>query len=84
MRRTGFFLVIFSLVLLVVNRLSPLPSDVLGRLVCGRHYLQPVNGVVGDGSCGFNMDMYLAAFLLPAGVAGVILLRRAGQNKVNN
>jgi hypothetical protein len=83
MRRTGFFLVIFSLVLLAVNRLSSLPSDVLGRLVCGRHYLQPVNGVVGDGSCGFNMDMYLTAFLLLPGVAGVILLRLGRRNAAN-
>jgi hypothetical protein len=83
MRITGFFLVIFSLVMLVVNRFSPLPSDALGRLICPTRYLQPVNGVVGDPSCGFNLDIYLAVALLLTGLAGAILLRLARRKTAN-
>ena len=82
MRITGFLLVIFSMVMLVVNRFSPVPSDALGRLVCGKRYLQPVSGVVGDASCGFNLDMYLAVTMLLTGLAGAILLWLAGRKAV--
>jgi hypothetical protein len=45
----------------------------LGRIICGDQYLKPVKGVMDDNACGFNMDMYLLAFLLIVLVSGLVL-----------
>ena len=47
----------------------------IGQMKCGNRYLQPVNGVVGDVSCGFNMDMAVgttAIVLLLVGLALIV------------
>jgi hypothetical protein len=61
--KIGLALIISSICVWVIDRSTRVMSDLFGELFCGAAYLQPVNGVVGDGSCGFNTDMYLAACL---------------------
>jgi hypothetical protein len=61
--KIGLTLIISSICVWVIDRSTRVMSDLFGELFCGAAYLQPVNGVVGDGSCGFNTDMYLAACL---------------------
>ena len=59
---------------LLVERLTDWGiSRLIGRLYCGERYLQAA-GQVGDGSCGFNMDMLvgMASFLLC--VVGLLLI----------
>ncbi len=36
--------------------------------------MQPVDGIVGDVSCGFNADMYLVVFLIITLLTGTILV----------
>ena len=62
-RKTGFIIISIALFLWVVNRASHAVSDFVGKLFCASSYLQPVNGKVGDVSCGFNVDMYLTVIL---------------------
>ena len=64
-RRSLFFLwlALFALLLWAFDRATNILSDLLGRWVCGSSYMQPVDGTVGDLSCGFNMDIYLALVL---------------------
>ena len=61
--KIGLTLIISSICVWVIDRSTRVMSDLFGELFCGAAYLQPVNGVVGDVSCGFNIDMYLAACL---------------------
>jgi len=61
--KIGLTLIISSICVWVIDRSTRVMSDLFGELFCGAAYLQPVNGVVGDVSCGFNTDMYLAACL---------------------
>jgi hypothetical protein len=60
----------------VVERLTSIPSTLLGKMVCGENYLKPVGGVIGDGSCGFNTDMHLTVFFAFLLVVGVLLIVR--------
>ena len=64
----------------VVERLTSIPSTLLGKMVCGENYLKPVGGVTGDGSCGFNTDMHLTAFFTILLVVGVLLIVRKTGN----
>ena len=48
-------------------------STLFGKIRCGDRYIQPVDGVIGDMSCGFNDDMYLLVFLLVMFLAGIAL-----------
>jgi len=73
MRTTGFLLIAVSIILFLLDRFSHVLSDSLGKVICGKRYLQPVSGVVGDMSCGFNMDMYLAVGLVLLCLTGIIL-----------
>ena len=73
MRITGILLIGVSMVIFLIDRFSHALSDILGKLYCGDRYLQPVNGVSGDMSCGFNADMYLVAFLFVVLVVGGLL-----------
>ena len=73
MQLTGIVLIATSLALYMVERLSHALSNLLGKSICGDSYLQPVNGLIGDASCGFNMDMYLNTTLIISFVLGVLL-----------
>ena len=73
-RKTGIFLIISSLFIWVIERASLPVSNFLGKLYCGDQYMKPVDNIIGDISCGFNADMYLAAFLFIAVLIGTVLL----------
>ncbi len=74
MQLTGILLISTSLALFLIERLSQSFSRLLGKVICGESYMQPANGVIGDASCGFNMDMYMTVGLSAAAVTGVILV----------
>ena len=56
-----------------MDRLTHFVSTVLGKMICGDHYIQPVNGIVGDTSCGFNTDMHLVRSLTVVLILGMVL-----------
>ena len=71
---TGLILFAIGGMTLLIERLTNWGiSRLIGRLYCGERYLQAA-GQVGDGTCGFNMDMLvgMAAFLLC--VVGLLLI----------
>jgi hypothetical protein len=77
-------MIVTSIIVFLVDRFTHVLSDILGKSICHKQYLQPVGGVVGDQSCGFNADMYLAVLLFMtclAGVVIVVLSRNPGTNK---
>ena len=67
------FLAVISLSLWIFERVTNILTDLLGRWVCGSRYMQPVDGCVGDKSCGFNTDMYLSLLLVVLFVLSTIL-----------
>jgi hypothetical protein len=73
-RNMGLLLIAGSVTIGLVDRFTRIISNALGRLYCGDSYLQPVNSVTGDVSCGFNADIYLVAFLLISLLIGLILM----------
>ncbi len=48
-------------------------SRLIGKLYCGERYLQAA-GQIGDGSCGFNMDMLVGMVSFLLCLLGIILL----------
>lgn len=70
----GKIIVICSILGFAAERFSRAPSTLLAKVICGDRYMQPVSGVIGDPSCGFNADMYLTAFLALTLVIGLVLL----------
>ncbi len=81
-RKFGIIIVLFSSLLLFVNRFTSVISDFFGKLFCGNEYMQPVNGIVGDRSCGFNADMYVAILLTVTTILGIILIFVSKKNRV--
>lgn len=71
--KAGIMLIILSVIAFIIDRFSHSISSGLGKLYCGDRYLQPVNGVSGDISCGFNADMYLVSFLFVVLIVGGLL-----------
>ncbi len=74
-RLIGKLLMAGSLLIGLFDRLTSRISDFLGRLYCGGDYLQPVDGVVGEASCGFDADMYLMVILIALFLVGLRLQR---------
>ncbi len=81
MKRTGILTVLLSAIVFTIDRLTHSLSTLLGKVICGDRYLQPVDGIMGDLSCGFNMDMYLAVCLLGLFVIGLLLIFISRDNK---
>ena len=77
--KIGKILISMSLIIWIVDRLTHVISTVIGRLVCGDKYLCPVDGVVGDCSCGFNTDIYLSMALLTFFILGILLILSANK-----
>jgi hypothetical protein len=67
--------------LAAAERLTESLSDWLGDLFCGLRYLEPVEGVVGERSCGFDADMDLMAALAGIFLAGLFLYLGARMKK---
>lgn len=74
-RNTGILLIASYLIYVLIKQFSysTLPAF-FGRLVCGDSYMQPVNGILGDVSCGFNIDMYLVTFMTISLFIGIFLV----------
>jgi hypothetical protein len=73
-RNIGITLLFVSILMWAIGRFTQLNSEFIGKLYCGDRYMKPVDGIVGDVSCGFNADMYLVAFLFAVFLIGVLLL----------
>jgi len=80
-QKIGMSLIVGSLLIWVAGRSSQIPSQLIGKLHCGDRYLQAVDGVTGDVSCGFNDDMYLNGVLLVLLLVGFVLRMRGGNNR---
>ena len=53
-RKIGVAFITGSIVALLIDRFLGFPiSTLLGEIFCGNRYMQPVEGIVGDASCGF-------------------------------
>jgi hypothetical protein len=81
MRNLGKFLILFSLVIWIIDRLTSLFSTFIGKMICGDKYLCAVDGVVGDCSCGFNTDMHLSLILITLMTLGVVLFFKSEAKK---
>ena len=75
--RIGIIIIISVLTIWIVDRTTESVSTVLGKLICGDRYMQPVSGIVGDLSCGFNIDMYLTLILTIVLILGIVLYVRS-------
>lgn len=71
--KAGIILVIAALSLWLVEKPAQIISASIGKIRCGDQYMQAVDGVVGEQSCGFNDDMYVASLLLIMLLSGFIL-----------
>ena len=71
---TGLILFAIGGMTLLIERLTNWGiSRLIGRLYCGERYLQAA-GQVGDGSCGFNMDMLVGMLNFLLCVVGLLLI----------
>ncbi len=82
MKKAGISIILLSAIVFTIDRLTQSISNLLGKVICGEHYLQPVDGVVGGLSCGFNMDMYIAVCLLGIFMTGWFLFLYPDTNRV--
>jgi hypothetical protein len=73
-KRLGIILIAGSVLLWFIDRFSYIISSYFSKLLCGDLYLQPVDGVLGDISCGFNADMHFTAFMFLVLISGIVLL----------
>jgi hypothetical protein len=74
-RKVGLVFIIISVVFFLINRFYGFfLSNVFGEMFCGNRYMQPVNGIIGDVSCGFNADMYFVVFSLVVLLIGIVLV----------
>jgi len=80
-RQGGALFMIVSVALMVAERATGRLSDWLGHLICGPRFMQPVEGIVGDRSCGFNGDMTLMTVLGGAFLLGILLYIGVGEKR---
>ena len=73
-RKLGLALIIGSIITGLIDRFSLLISIFFGEIYCGNSYMQPVEDMFGDVSCGFNADMYLVIFLIAVLLIGITLV----------
>ena len=73
-RRLGTILIASSVLLWLINRFSYIISFYFSRLLCGKLYLQPVDGILGDVSCGFNVDIHFTALMFLVLITGIAVL----------
>lgn len=80
-KKLGMILIVSVLLTWVAEKSTLNISKALGMLYCGDDYMQAVEGIVGDKSCGFNADMYLASVLLVILLIGFIMHITATRNQ---
>ena len=68
-------MIVTTLLLWIVERVTSVLSDALGKWLYGAKYMQPVEGYVGDRSYGFNTDMHLSLSLIVLFILGIVLYR---------
>lgn len=74
-RKTGIVLIIGSIAVWLIEWLLEHPiSNLFGEMFCANRYMQPVDGIVGDVSCGFNSDLYLVVFICTVLLTGIVLV----------
>ena len=72
-RPIGKFFIFLSLFLWLADRLTHSISITLGKVMYGDLYMQHVTKMIGDRSCKFNIDMYLAYSLFTLFLLGILL-----------
>ncbi len=72
-RTVGIFFIVLSLLVWLTDRLTQVISTLLGKIICGDCYMQAVNGMIGDPSCGFNIDMHFTFSLIVVFIFGILL-----------
>ena len=72
-KTVGSFFILFSLLVWLIDRLTHAISTMLGKIMCDDRYMKPVDGIAGDSSCGFNIDMHLAYSLFSILILGIVL-----------
>ena len=73
-RRLGIILIASSVLLWLINRFSYIFSSYFRRLLCEEVNLQPVDGILGDVSCGSNADMHFTAMIFIVLITGIAVL----------
>jgi hypothetical protein len=73
-RKLGLILTVSSIFLWFIDRFSSIISANFSRILCGDLYLRPVNGILGDLSCGFNADMHFTALMFLVLITGIALI----------
>jgi hypothetical protein len=73
-RWLGWLLILLTPPVWFAERVTGLFSTILGEWWCGARYMQPVDGITGDPSCGFNTDIHLSFVLAIVIFAGIVLL----------
>jgi hypothetical protein len=82
--QAGALLMLLSAALMAAERLTGSLSDWLGQLFCGMRTMEPVNGIVGERSCGFDADMDLMVALAGSFLLGLFLYLGARMKKGNS
>ena len=72
-RNIGILAISVSLLVWLVDKLTNTVSATLGRMIYGDRYIQTANGMIGDPSCVFNINMYLAYTLSTVLILGIVL-----------
>ncbi len=71
-RTTGIFFILLSLLVWLTDRLTHSISTILGKIICGGRYKQTADGMIGDASCGFNINMHLSYSLFSVLILGIV------------
>ena len=69
----GIFTITLSLFVWMLDRMTQDISTMLGKVICGEHYTHVINGMMGDTSCKFHIEMHLAYTLFTVLVLGIVL-----------
>ncbi|MCF6188999.1 MAG: hypothetical protein L3J51_00805 [Cocleimonas sp.] len=73
-KKLGLIIIALAVLIGVLSRSFSIIPNLVGKIICGNNYMQPVDGVVGDVSCGFNTDMHLIALSIAGLITGIILV----------
>jgi len=73
-RKIGLILIASSILFWFIDRFSFIISSNFSRILCRDLYLLPVNGLLGDFSCGFNADMHFTALMFLVLISGIALI----------
>ena len=68
----GTILVTSSFLIGLIDRFSHIVSSYFSQLLYGDFYLQPVDGILSDVSCGFNADMHFVVLMFLVLITGIV------------